>query len=372
LAPGEVRILHLADFTAKAQLPADAFWGTVVLQYQGRSGDLVPVATSFDSSGHYGLQTPFSSATAHLWKGSMWHVEPARDSLITAGNGGSEPTHAALTLFYNNGKRSYSIEKLLEPDEQIWADVGEIIRDQIPDKDGKRIPPNTMMGSYELRDLDHLDIGSLYEGKLVLDKTWGHGYYGCMDCCGSDGVWMDPNPMSGAISTGGWNEVDFWDCTDTEYDATNKAYNWRSLNTAVATLANAYTNWVGVGSTNGYSSIGLESNRRLCPVQTYNPGNTQNTVSLTCSPSTVSWGSSVNCTVSGASASQVTQWTFSAPGIAVNGPSGTTTWSDPMVASGTVKAVAMGVSLTQSVTVNRAVHLCQCHAPGTTAGREWW
>jgi hypothetical protein len=137
--------------------------------------------------------------------------------------------HAALTLFYNNGKSSYTIERLLEPDQQLWADVGEIIRDQIPDKNGKTIPPNTMMGSYELRDLDHLDIGNLYEGKLVLDKTWGHGYYGCMNCCGSDGVWMDPNPMSGAISTGGWNEVDSLDCTDTEYYVTNKAYNRPTL-----------------------------------------------------------------------------------------------------------------------------------------------
>jgi len=57
--------------------------------------------------------------------------------------------------------------------EQIWADVGEIIRGQIPDKDGKTIPADVTMGSYESRDLDHIGVGYLYEGKLVMDKSWG-------------------------------------------------------------------------------------------------------------------------------------------------------------------------------------------------------
>ena len=41
-----------------------------------------------------------------------------------------------------------------------------------------------MTGSYELRDLDHQMVGLLYEGKLVIDKTFGHASYGCAGCCG--------------------------------------------------------------------------------------------------------------------------------------------------------------------------------------------
>lgn len=29
-------------------------------------------------------------------------------------------------------------------------------------------------GSYELRDIDHPGVGLLYEGKLTIDKTYGH------------------------------------------------------------------------------------------------------------------------------------------------------------------------------------------------------
>jgi len=131
-----------------------------------------------------------------------------RNSIITTGNGGTEPTKAALTLFYGSTtpKSSYTIEKVLQPGEQIWADVRSLIQTQLPDKDGKVIPHDVTMGSYELRDVQHYGVGQLYEGKLVIDKTWGHGYYGCAACCGYD----VPDPIcatscknqAGACTTG--------------------------------------------------------------------------------------------------------------------------------------------------------------------------
>jgi hypothetical protein len=49
----------------------------------------------------------------------MWHVDGSHHSLITVGNGGIGPTHVAVTLFYNHGKSSYTIEQQLEPGEPI-------------------------------------------------------------------------------------------------------------------------------------------------------------------------------------------------------------------------------------------------------------
>lgn len=79
---------------------------------------------------------------------------------------------------------------------------------------------------------------------------------------------------------------------------------------------------------------------------------TVNVAQLICSPSTVNWAGTVTCTVSGASASQISSWNFSASGVAVNGPVGVTTWSGQMVIGGTVTAVVSGASLTANVTVN--------------------
>jgi hypothetical protein len=64
-------VVTLADIA----VPPGAYWATIVLNYQGRRADVVPIATSFDESGRIGLQTPFSETAAHLMKGSMWHVD---------------------------------------------------------------------------------------------------------------------------------------------------------------------------------------------------------------------------------------------------------------------------------------------------------
>lgn len=141
--------------------------------------------------------------------------EHSHNSLITVGNGGRGPTHAAVTLLYNQGKSSYTIERQLEPGEQIWANLGEIIRAQIPDKNGKTIPLDVTMGSYELRDPDHIGVGYLYEGKPVINKAWGHGYYGCTGCCRYEGQRLLPNPNSGGVGTQGNNTAESEDmCSD--------------------------------------------------------------------------------------------------------------------------------------------------------------
>jgi hypothetical protein len=273
LAANEVRVLNLADLAESGQLPADATWATVTVSHQGRSGDVVPVAVSYDGTGRYGLQTPFSEVTSPLWKGSMWHVDAIHNTLIVTGNGDTKPTHAAMTLFYNGGKDSYTIEKPLQPGDQIWADVGQIIRNQVPDKNGATIPVAVMAGSYELRDLDNLALGRLYEGKLVLDKTWGHGYYGCARCCGYRGPSFNPNPFTGNVGGGSPDTLTAPNaCTNVNYDLTAYGYNWASDNTGVATVASAYTNLVSPGSANGSSYLDLVyGSGKFCPDQTFYP-----------------------------------------------------------------------------------------------------
>jgi hypothetical protein len=140
----------LTDFQKTCSIPASATWLRVTLGYTGRTGDLVAVATSYDSTNRYGLQTPFSEIMNHLFKGSMWHVDSTHNTLITTGNGGTEPTCAQITLFFNRGQSKYRVEKLLSPGEQLWLNLGELLRNQVPDSDGKTIP-DTMFGSYELR-----------------------------------------------------------------------------------------------------------------------------------------------------------------------------------------------------------------------------
>ena len=114
------------------------------LGYVGRSADLVAIALSYDQTHRYGLQTPFSENVSRLWAGGTWHVDPTHNTLITTGNAGPESTAAQVTLFYNGGKSRYRLEKMLLPGQQLWVDVGELIRDQVADTDGHTLPADTM------------------------------------------------------------------------------------------------------------------------------------------------------------------------------------------------------------------------------------
>jgi hypothetical protein len=197
LARGEVKVIKLADYQKGGGISPDATWGTVKVAYSGKRADLIAVAVSYDKESRYGLQTPFSEALSRLWAGGMWHVDGTHNTLIATGNGGSEATTVEATLFYNGGKSKYRMEKMLLPGQQLWLDVGHLIRDQIPDSDGRTLPADTMAGSYELRDLDHAAVGLLYEGKLIIDKNYGHVAYGCASCCGYQNSSLVPNPFAG-------------------------------------------------------------------------------------------------------------------------------------------------------------------------------
>jgi len=185
LAPEETRLLDLTTLQ-KDGLPADANWANVAITYSGRPGDLVAIANSYDTTTRYGIQSPFTDSLSFMWKGGMWHVDPQHNTLITTGNAGKKDATVALTLFYGENGIYELPEKTLAPGEQM--EVGSLIRNQIPDKKGRVLPPDAMEGSYEIKDLKDTQIGYLYEGKVITDKTFGHATYGCAECCMYGGV----------------------------------------------------------------------------------------------------------------------------------------------------------------------------------------
>lgn len=175
------------DLTALQGVPSDANWANVEITYSGRLGDLIAVAASYDDSKRYGLQSPFSSSITYMWKGGMWHVDPTHDTLITTGNAGQKNARVAISLFYGDSGVYQLPERVLVPGQQTWVDVGNLIHNQVADKNGQLMPPGAMEGSYEIKDLDARGAGYLYEGKTITDKTFGHATYGCAECCMQSG-----------------------------------------------------------------------------------------------------------------------------------------------------------------------------------------
>jgi hypothetical protein len=172
-----------------------------------------------------------------------------------------------LTFYYHGGQDKYQVEQTLTPDEQMWLDLGQLIRDQVPGKDGKTIPPEVTSGVYEIQDLSHVVLGPLYEAKLIVDKTNGHAFYGCYYCCGADALQMGTNPLNllPAYST----PQTVWSantCQGSYINVTDAMTFWDTDDHAIATASNALVYGVAVGSTEDLASgLVAESGWHQCP-----------------------------------------------------------------------------------------------------------
>jgi hypothetical protein len=250
LKPNATHVVNVASLQAQNLIPADAHWAAVILSAPIQPDDLMAVAASYDQTGRYGAQTPFSDQLASHWEGGKWEADSMHNSLVTIGNGGNKPARAELTLLYNRGNEQYQIVQPLAPGEQTLVDFGKLIRGQIPDKDGHVLPPDLTFGAYRLRDLADPAAGGLYEGKLIVDKTNGHAAYGCMICCGPEFPTMEFDPINVIIAAYESKVVQAPNsCGGGTQNVTGDFPTWWTNNTSIATANGNKVTGVAGGTT---------------------------------------------------------------------------------------------------------------------------
>ncbi len=164
----------------------------------------------------------------------------------------------------------------------MWIDVGNLIRQHLPDKNGNTLPEDLTTGSCEIRDLTNHAIGTLFEGKIMYDTTYGHVTYGCGVCCGYRTVlfWWDPLDISFlGTSDNGVNAFDT--CSNAEDDVSELFYgHWTTANSSIAT-ADFYGTHTGqgVGSTTTSTWGTLQQwkpHSFNCPDTVFHPGGGDN------------------------------------------------------------------------------------------------
>jgi hypothetical protein len=288
--------LDIAKLQEDGKVPANASWATVTLSYEGRYGDLVAIAASYETEGRYGLQTPFNDTVASAWVGSEWFSSPLHNSIITVGNASNEPTTASLILHYNGGRDEYEVEQNLAPDEQIWLDVGKVIQNQIPDKKGRTIPLNVQSGSYSIYDRKNVIGATLFEGKLTVDRTFGHASYGCGYCCVPGDPVMVPSNFSVAVGDGWQNDVFATNqCTGQTSNVSYKVTPWTAANSSVTVDGTGWASGVSPG-TSGVNGTILVPNLDVykCPLQHVVVSNQGSVKPKITGPNTVWWFSGQN------------------------------------------------------------------------------
>jgi hypothetical protein len=308
LAPYATQLVDVGALQKNQVIPPNAHWASVEITSTGLPNDIMATAASYDTTLRYGAQTPFNDQLTFHWEGGEWQVDATHNSIITAGNGGNIPITAQFTIYYNSGQQRYDLEQQLQPHEQMWVDVGKLIREQVPDKIGLVLPLNLMMGSYELQDLTDPAFGNLFEGKVIVDKTFGHVAYGCAECCGLATVpWMLYNPMD--VTPGQQSPQDVWDidyCTQKNasilYDILSSS--WTTGSSSIATAKSAVITGIAEGTTTDSASGTITTGRpdsRSCPPASIFPiGNVDvPPVILAISPPDGLIGNTVNISISG-------------------------------------------------------------------------
>ncbi|MGB2592606.1 MAG: hypothetical protein WBG02_02895 [Candidatus Acidiferrum sp.] len=306
LAPFQTQQIDIGSMQSCKVIPADAHWASVTLSTDGLPDEVVAVAASYDQSLRYGAQTPFSDQLALQWEGGQWQYDPQHDSIITFGNGGAKPTQAAFTIFYNQGTQKYELDQTLQPGQQMWMDIGKLIRENAPDKDGNTLPADLTTGSYNIRDLTDKTTAMLFEGKVIYDKTYGHVTYGCAACCGYfiPILWYDPiNIFYQGLEDDG---VQAWYPCENEYDDVSSPFynDWSSDSPSIVTVDSRGTHTgVSTGSTTTQTFGNLMSNdaKNLCPALHRTPSGGANvTPEITSiSPSEGLIGNTVSVSIAG-------------------------------------------------------------------------
>jgi len=297
LKPFETRLLEIGPMQKQLGIPDDAHWALVTLTSPASPDDLLAIAASYDSTGRYGAQTPFSDNLGAYWAGGQWQVDATHNALVAVTNGGNRATEALLTLHFDDGRKNYEIQQTIEPGEQMWLNFADVIHQGVPDRKGNALPADVSSGTYDLADLNPGLGGNLIEGKVALDKTYGHLTYGCLTCCGyTPYLALDPTLVGvggdGSISADGTNN-----CTGVSGFSLHNYFNqsnarWWSGNTSVATVTSFNGHGVAPGTTNGFATATVPNGdggrpRPPCPQSTQQGENNVTVCDFTVGPATV-------------------------------------------------------------------------------------
>jgi hypothetical protein len=217
--------------------------------------DLIALAISVDSSGRYNLATRFTGGIGGHFVGGEWPVDANHNEIAAITNIGANPTNALLTLHYDNGEKHYEMQQAIQPGDQMWVNVAELVRNRVPDRKGNTLPADLSSVTYDLRDLTPGGHG-LMVNALATDASHGPGavpLYGL--CCGYSNLTFDPSevtiPIGGNDSPSVMGEDE---CNQEENDISPSFTSWVSNAPGIAKLTYKKVQGLAEGSTTGLAN----------------------------------------------------------------------------------------------------------------------
>lgn len=256
LAPFATQQIQIGPMQQLLQIPADAHWALVSLTTAALPDDLIAVATSIDASGRYNLDTRFAGGIGgHHFAGGEWSADANHNQLMAVTNTGQKTTNALLTLHYDKGEKKYELQQTIAPDDQMWINLSQLIRNRVADRNGNTLPVDVKTVTYELRDLSP-GVGNLHVGALALDNTFGFSAIPppCPSCCPLVSIAFDSGFLDLPVgTTDPVGIVGINQCTNGSEVLTPDFTTWGSDNVGIAKASYAKVQATGPGSTTVYA-----------------------------------------------------------------------------------------------------------------------
>ncbi len=305
LAPFATQQLQIGAIQKQLGIPNDAHWALVTLSANALPDDLIALASSRDSSGRYHLETKFSGDRGGSFAGGEWRADATHNEIVAITNVGAKATNALLTLHYDNGGKKYELQQIIQPSDQMWVNLTELIHNQVPDRNGDALPADVSSVTYDLQDLTPAG-NSLTASTLAVNNTLGNQVIpDCPSCCGDSSVFFTPATVDCLVDgTCPLTVYGVNSCSGTDVNLDGDFPTWGSDNSSIATVTRGMVRGVAAGTTTAYA-IGDVPDPGVqacgCPLYHEVQLNAPVTVLgiLSISPATGVIGSTVPVTISG-------------------------------------------------------------------------
>ena len=338
---------------------------TVVFSYSGQAGALLASTGSVDTTGNYVFAVPAHPSGQSAGKTStFWTTANGFDTMYSIWNPASQAQPLLATFQLGNGQ-TYLYPVTVPASGTAMIDVKEIGEMGAPDINGNKLPVSVTQGrvSFSAASGKPADPINVVVGGGIYNPAKAVCGYTCETCDGCTTFMLVPNPGDGTLGV----LMQFYaQCPWTTGTLEDYTYSssWSSDPIIITFDSPGLGDPTAAGSTT--VSAQLEpvpaSMGQICGTpplpncQYVSPVVVApvNVNSLVCSPSPVTRGSQVTCTLQGpgtASNWQFTSSTISGATVSSSGGSSGTTWAGTAVDSGTVTASASSTTVTASITV---------------------
>src|SRR6266545_375824 len=370
LSPGEVREINLRPTILGAIRHKEVASAGLEFVYRGNPGSVIASALSVSSDHNHVFRMPMRDATIQSSSTGIypWRMDGASSPFVYIKNVTDSPKQFTMRISFEGG--SYTLGLMSVPGGQTMVyDVRSLRDSQRPDVNGNVIPVSVSEGKVHWSIQDS-GIKNLIGRLEQVDTANGLSMtIACGICCPDSDYynWISPGNVTGFIGdTQQFTHFRqlrncFGDITTSE----DHSPNWSCDNTSVATIDSfsGFATAVGAGISNirhSFLATSYNDEGSFCSESTgtaeYNAICEVLAPRLN-GPTSVTRGGSATFTITGARASQVSNWSFSdGTNPAVNGPNGTLDWAGTMVTSGTITVTVtqrgQPTPLTTNITVN--------------------